>query len=306
MTITIRESVVITRETTGEVMRYVAWIIVIFPIAHPEIPIIIIANEAYVVLIKFMSRGVDLGFCKCGVTDWDGLKPSITQETLRIFLEFFINFLVQHFLISNNLRKLNVFYQGKLILVDFYKTTQFNDSPVDHITNTSFDVKIIKVCVGEKLLKLAFVSGYMLSEKREGEKRDEILYRDEIGNLLIYNVSSAASKSLLDSSNPGYARFLLVLEEAAKKDKILNYLSIKDIANAGVTKLSGLCRSIKISSFTKWNKRSFYRIKVDAKFGDAAIDFILIGVSRVANTEVVKSRSRTAVYLSSRSFPIGL
>ncbi|XP_011066931.1 PREDICTED: prolyl endopeptidase FAP-like isoform X2 [Acromyrmex echinatior] len=31
---------------------------------------------------------------------------------------------------------------------------------------------------------------------------DEILYRDEIGNLLIYNVSSAASKSLLDSSNP--------------------------------------------------------------------------------------------------------
>jgi len=31
---------------------------------------------------------------------------------------------------------------------------------------------------------------------------DEILYRDEIGNLLIYNVSSAASKILLDSSNP--------------------------------------------------------------------------------------------------------
>jgi len=31
MTITIRESVVITRETTSEVMRYVAWIIVIFP-----------------------------------------------------------------------------------------------------------------------------------------------------------------------------------------------------------------------------------------------------------------------------------
>ncbi|XP_011864447.1 PREDICTED: venom dipeptidyl peptidase 4 [Vollenhovia emeryi] len=31
---------------------------------------------------------------------------------------------------------------------------------------------------------------------------DEILYRDEIGNLLIYNVSSAASKILLDFSNP--------------------------------------------------------------------------------------------------------
>jgi len=30
---------------------------------------------------------------------------------------------------------------------------------------------------------------------------DEILYRDEIGNLLIYNVSSAASRILLDSSN---------------------------------------------------------------------------------------------------------
>lgn len=31
---------------------------------------------------------------------------------------------------------------------------------------------------------------------------DEILYRDEIGNLMIYNVSSAASKILLDSNNP--------------------------------------------------------------------------------------------------------
>ncbi|XP_072762346.1 venom dipeptidyl peptidase 4 isoform X3 [Anoplolepis gracilipes] len=32
---------------------------------------------------------------------------------------------------------------------------------------------------------------------------DEILYRDEIGNLLIYNVSSASSEILLDSNNPG-------------------------------------------------------------------------------------------------------
>jgi hypothetical protein len=30
---------------------------------------------------------------------------------------------------------------------------------------------------------------------------DEILYRDEIGNLLIYNVSSAVSRILLNSSN---------------------------------------------------------------------------------------------------------
>lgn len=30
---------------------------------------------------------------------------------------------------------------------------------------------------------------------------DEILYRDEKGNLLIYNVSSATSKILLDSDN---------------------------------------------------------------------------------------------------------
>ncbi|KYN22419.1 hypothetical protein ALC57_05181 [Trachymyrmex cornetzi] len=148
MTKTVRESVVITRETTGEAVRYVVWIIVIFPIAHPDIPIIIIVNETYVVSIKFMSRDVDLEFCQVEKTAEDKNYSFSSHRTLRIFLEFSINFLVQYFIIFNNLRKYG----------------------------------------------------------------DEILYRDEIGNLLIYNVSSAASKILLDSSNPvSFLKFLHVV-----------------------------------------------------------------------------------------------